>query len=47
MMFPAPTVFGAGVELEVDETAPNHLTLRALRPSDGAELLLAQSEITQ
>lgn len=47
MMFPAPTFVGDEVRLEVFETAPNHLTLRALRPSDGAELLLAQSEITQ
>lgn len=45
MMFPNPTFTGEGVRLSVRETSPGMLSLRAVREKDGAELLIAESEI--
>lgn len=46
-MFPNPTFTGEPVTLEVTETEPDLLSLRALRVSDGAELFKAETRISR
>ena len=45
MMFPNPCYTGEPVELTVSETKPELFSVRAVRQSDGAELLVGETEI--
>lgn len=45
MMFPNPAFAGEEVVLRIEETAPGHLILHAIRAADDAELLIGEAEI--
>jgi acyl dehydratase len=47
LMFPNPTFTGEEITLSVVETEPGRLSMRAVRVSDGAEVLIGETEVTQ
>ncbi|GGF74941.1 MULTISPECIES: MaoC family dehydratase [Mameliella] len=45
MMFPNPAFAGEEITLNIRETTPGQLSLRAIRAEDGAEVLIGETEI--
>ncbi|MCR8724703.1 MaoC family dehydratase [Frigidibacter sp. ROC022] len=45
LMFPNPCYAGDPVQLSVESLAPGRYAMRAARKSDGAELLLGETEV--